>query len=1597
MIKHVNGLSISDVSSVKAQSSMLTGLTGETKEMSRDGGDQVQNQCIRLTNSLSSFSAKSSVEDLKHAASGIMGAMGNIQGGVNDALAGRATVLESDIETANALPAEFDADIENYWTNPNNFKGPNGELLEGQALKDEVNLQKQKRAAADAAQKNARVLESIQVSVSNHMSVGDDFNVDTPSLSVKIVKASAKNISSNISLSNGKVNAPTYCEMIGEVVNKTVVPPGTPITDLVYDPEEKNNCENKILTVQSQSTPMAPSGNNGNDAAVGTSGAVSLSLNDENGDPIPISGSAPIDIWITKDSAPADFVFNRVNATDLFPVNKTVENDGGNSTNATSTKKRFNFMQNGLKIFTNDASLHMHVKPDDFTQAYLMVLKKNGTPNCNATKRNFDYLKVLCPNSSDIVDDGNDTYYLFFLNIAEINNYKGQVGFGIRELNSSESTQFCGVDGGLFMNDSSPEIPPLTDSNFTLSFTSDFELRIYSSGCYYFDLKTGNWMSDGLEIMKDTTATSAHCVATHLTDFAGGFAVVVPSINFDDAFANASFLDNPVIYSTIMAITALYIILSIISRFKDVRDKKRFNIVPLEDNKAEDSYFYELIILTGSRADSGTDSTVRIIITGEENESEIRVLNSCKKYSFKRGGVDSFVVAVNKPLGPLSYVRIWHDNSGFKEKASWFLKNILIHDLQTREKFYFFNQRWLAVEREDGAIDRILPVAGEAQKREIKSLASKQAKTKLTDGHLWISIIAKPAHSSFTRLERTTACFVLMYISMLMNILYYGVSEEIESEGIMLGPVKITMEQILIGVLSNLITFPPTFIIVQLFRRSRARVTRTARLRQIVKESFEKAHEENDDDSDGEFNDLNRAGSPDTNGQFIKTKVNLNESNQVEDDVEEEEVKPEDYEKPKRPLTFPWWCRIIAMIMSYACMIVSIFFIIVRGLEFGNDKVTKWVTSLVISFITSVFLTQPIQALGMAVILAIIFRKFSEDLEDDREDDGKSLNDYAKWQSLKHKQKTSYKFESNYEHKISVLTTKQLKEARIKRIDEIKTWRYLRDIGVNIIFMIILFLLAYNINGSKSYDYQDAIGTVLNPSGDFDNIARIEDFYKWAGETLAPALRVSTYYNGDQAYYLAGFLGDFSSRLLGFATMRQLRVQNTGCKIIDKMQSTYGECYPELDSWNEEKHDFNYGWTPKNLSYVPPNGMGAVYNSFSYQSAHKLKGSPYQGVYASYGGGGHVYELRGKLSHIVGNLSLLQQNNWIDRSTRAVFIEFSAYNPNINLFVVTTMLIEFLPSGNLIKTSKYECINLMETGNPAIKIVYMVFYMLFVIYFALKAIKQFLKQRMEYLRGFWTYIEWLLIIFSCISVQMFVNRIEKADEISRYFVETKGYAYIKLQDVNLSNQLIVLTLSCCCAFQTVKFLQLFRFNNKIYMLALTLNYCAEKVMGFMLVFMVIWLAFVQLMFLYFNEHSTAYSNLLRSMLTSFQILLGKFEIGPLLAVNPLFGSILFTSYNIIIVLLLMNTFISIICDSFEDVRQELTYKPNDFEIFDYFKNKFKALIPKITKSKRVRNMNQIEEDEEKEERERIKLINENLHLVLTKRIDNLIKICSVVS
>lgn len=67
---------------------------------------------------------------------------------------------------------------------------------------------------------------------------------------------------------------------------------------------------------------------------------------------------------------------------------------------------------------------------------------------------------------------------------------------------------------------------------------------------------------------------------------------------------------------------------------------------------------------------------------------------------------------MRRPLGDLQYLRVFHDNSGEEGMASWQLAFISVRDLQTQRKTLFIANRWLALNRDDGEVKRMLAVAG---------------------------------------------------------------------------------------------------------------------------------------------------------------------------------------------------------------------------------------------------------------------------------------------------------------------------------------------------------------------------------------------------------------------------------------------------------------------------------------------------------------------------------------------------------------------------------------------------------------------------------------------------------------------------------------------------------------------------------------------------------------------------------------------------------------------------------------------------------------------------------------------------------------------
>ena len=232
-------------------------------------------------------------------------------------------------------------------------------------------------------------------------------------------------------------------------------------------------------------------------------------------------------------------------------------------------------------------------------------------------------------------------------------------------------------------------------------------------------------------------------------------------------------------------------------------------------------------MFTGSRRNAGSTAEVSIIITGDDGESRAHLLQRTSSVSFKRTSQDSYLVTTAYSLGSLQYIRIWHDNTG--SDPSWFLSEVIIRDVETGEQYFFLCNSWLACDEGDGLVERLVPVAGLEELKDFQYLFIKNSTQGFTDGHLWFSIILRPAQSRFTHAQRVTCCLCILLCTMLVNAMFYKVPVSAENNvNVDVGPYQFTWHDFMVGIQSSLIVFPINLLILTIFRHIAVRPTKSS-------------------------------------------------------------------------------------------------------------------------------------------------------------------------------------------------------------------------------------------------------------------------------------------------------------------------------------------------------------------------------------------------------------------------------------------------------------------------------------------------------------------------------------------------------------------------------------------------------------------------------------------------------------------------------------------------------------------------------------------------------------------------------------------------
>ncbi|XP_042294389.1 polycystic kidney disease protein 1-like 2 isoform X2 [Sceloporus undulatus] len=1185
---------------------------------------------------------------------------------------------------------------------------------------------------------------------------------------------------------------------------------------------------------------------------------------------------------------------------------------------------------------------------------------------------------------------------------------------------------------------------PETEVEAVVASNVNISVSCFISQCVFWDEHHGSWNNYGCYVGPKTTPDSTQCLCNHLTFFGSSFFVMPNTIDVSKTVELfATFVDNPVVVTTVGCIFLVYLLVLIWARRKDNQDDAKVKITVLEDNDPFAQYRYLVTVYTGHRRGAATTSKVTLTLYGQEGESEPHHLVDPETPVFERGGADVFLLCTLFPLGELQSIRLWHDNLG--ESPSWYVNRVLVHDVATDQKWYFLCNSWLAIDVGDCVLDKVFPVATEQDMKQFSNLFFMKTSKGFRDGHIWYSIFNRCPRSSFTRAQRVSCCFSLLLCTMLTSIMFWGVPKDPADQKMDLGKIEFTWQEVMIGFESSLLMFPINLLIVQIFRNIRPRskkekkpgksgrvspdlpatpqqVTQSVSLspeavikdiRRIASSLFKtlKAPLPSPEPDFGKSTDINkllalvedvicqqnRIGqefydeskkkddpiiitlglvdlqektrtptpekgirgrlkhrdynrclykqlqhvemelellgphkfqSPQSYSQAVRQvqhmkgllESQLSSAASVSERGSPTPSLPEDGKKELTSKGLPWWFVYIGWLLVAVTSGVSGFFTMLYGLHYGKDNSIKWLISMAISFFESLFITQPLKVLGFAAFFALVLKKVEQEDEENTSIDG-PLSTAGDSNPIFGARRDS----GSIMYQPPPAT--DIEKMKSNRIKEQKAFALIREILAYLGFLWMLLLVAYGQRDPNSYYLNKHIENSFTDG--FEEVLSYQDFFTWARTTL-----IKNLYGPYQ-----GFITDGNSKLVGSARIRQVRVKSSTCPISSQLHLTVGECRAPYSFDTEDTTDYGVNWNISSLD-----NSSELSSVWQYQSQSELRGHPIWGKLAVYRGGGYVVHLGTDSQNASRILQYLFDNIWLDTFTRAVFVEFTVYNANVNLFCIASLMFETSALGAFFTRAELQSVRLYPytDGLHIFVVAAEVIYFLFVIYYMVGQGKLMKALKWNYFRSKWNLLELAIITISWSALSVFVRRTILGSRDISYYQEHKD-EFASFNQTATVDAVLGYLIAFLVLLSTVKLWHLLRLNPKLNMITSTLRRAWGDISGFATVIIIMFLAYSIATNLIYGWKLNSYKTLFDSAETMVSLQLGIFNYEEVLDYNPILGSFLIGSCIIFMTFVVLNLFISVILVAFSEEQKHYQASEEE-EIVDLMLKKISSFL-----------------------------------------------------
>ena len=389
-------------------------------------------------------------------------------------------------------------------------------------------------------------------------------------------------------------------------------------------------------------------------------------------------------------------------------------------------------------------------------------------------------------------------------------------------------------------------------------------------------------------------------------------------------------------------------------------------------------------------------------------------------------------------------------------------------------------------------------------------------------------------------------------------------------------------------------------------------------------------------------------------------------------------------------------------------------------------------------------------------------------------------------------------------------------------------------------------------------------------------------------------------------------------------------------KVFDVNMDACNEPY----SWDAEDQTSQYapGWKPANQN----SSSSPEYSAWHYRNTDELKTRPFLGHLALYRGGGYKADLGSTMNTAYSVLDDLKSNSWVDKYTRAIFIEFTVYNGYSNLYCVMNLLMEFTAAGGVVPF-----VQLLSTRIDRYVGNFLLFvlicegsFVLFTLVFTYREIKRLLKTDLkEYMTAFWTWIDIAMLALSWTSIVLYFIRFG-LDKLTKKAFQEHPKEFVDFHHLALVDQLFGYVYAFVVFIISVKFLRLFRFNRRMSLMGSTLRCAAKELLHFGIIFGLVFVGFAHLCYLVFSPELYKFHTFVTTVETLISVMLGKFSYVSLERTNRVLGPVMFFFYSIGVVFILVNMFLSIIIENFNRVKRNNDLQSNEYEIVDFMTEQF---------------------------------------------------------